>query len=168
VLKNSENWYYRPWAVILLLICFLPIGLPLLWLSPYYRKTTKITLTVFLVIVCIGIGVLLGMAVSLWIGPRAEQKLSRQKMQQVQEALAQLQEALELYKTDHGDYPVEIKDELTLRKILGPYLINDPLSQVGLKFESYLSEKTEQGAITHYELTFEIDGRRTVLSSPPR
>jgi len=159
-------WYYRPWAVILLLIFFLPVGLPLLWLSPYYRKGTKILLTVFLVIICIGIGALLGITVSLWLVPRAEQQVSRQKMQMVEEALAQLQEALELYKTDYGHYPVEILDESDLLTVLGPYFTNNPLGREGLQFESYISESTEEGVAVRYRLSLRVEERRIVLTPP--
>jgi len=171
--KSSEEeilypWYYRPWAVVLLLIFFLPLGLPFLWLSPYYRRSTKILLTVFLVIICIGIGALLGITVSLWLVPRAEQQISRQKMQMVEEALAQLQEALELYKTDYGHYPVEIRNESELFTVLGPYFVNNPLGRVGLQFESYLSESTEDGMATRYRLSLRVEDRRIVLTPPLR
>jgi hypothetical protein len=41
------TWYYRPWAVVLLLFLVLgPLGLPLLWRSPSFTRGWKIVLTV--------------------------------------------------------------------------------------------------------------------------
>jgi len=41
------TWYYRPWAVVLLLFLVLgPLGLPLLWRSPCFTRAWKIVLTV--------------------------------------------------------------------------------------------------------------------------
>ena len=43
-------WYYRPWAVVVLLFLVLgPLGLPLLWRSPSFTRFWKITLTVAMV-----------------------------------------------------------------------------------------------------------------------
>ena len=40
-------WYYKPWAVVLLLFFVLgPFGLPLVFKSPCLRKGTKVFLTV--------------------------------------------------------------------------------------------------------------------------
>jgi hypothetical protein len=40
-------WYYRPWAVVLLLFLVLgPLGLPLLWRRPSFTRGWKIALTV--------------------------------------------------------------------------------------------------------------------------
>ena len=39
-------WYYRPWAVLILLFIVLgPFGLPLLWRSPSFTRGWKILLT---------------------------------------------------------------------------------------------------------------------------
>ena len=44
-------WYYRPWAVVVLLFLVLgPLGLPLLWKSPSFRRGWKIVLTVTMVV----------------------------------------------------------------------------------------------------------------------
>ena len=44
-------WYYRPWAVLVLLFVVLgPLGLPLLWRSPSFTRGWKIVLTVTMVI----------------------------------------------------------------------------------------------------------------------
>jgi len=41
------SWYYRPWAVVILLFLVLgPLGLPLLWKSPGFTRGWKIVLTV--------------------------------------------------------------------------------------------------------------------------
>ena len=45
------TWYYRPWAVVLLLFLVLgPLGLPLLWRSPSFTRGWKIVLTVVMVV----------------------------------------------------------------------------------------------------------------------
>jgi len=45
------TWYYRPWAVVVLLFLVLgPLGLPLLWKSPSFTRGWKIVLTVALVV----------------------------------------------------------------------------------------------------------------------
>jgi hypothetical protein len=44
------SWYYRPWAVVVLLFVVLgPLGLPLLWRSPSFNRSSKIVLTVAMV-----------------------------------------------------------------------------------------------------------------------
>ena len=43
----TPAWYYRPWAIIVLLFVVLgPLGLPLLWRSPSFTRAWKIALTV--------------------------------------------------------------------------------------------------------------------------
>ena len=45
------RWYYRPWAVVVLLFLVLgPFGLPLLWRSPGFSRGWKIVLTFALVV----------------------------------------------------------------------------------------------------------------------
>lgn len=45
------SWYYRPWAVVVLLFLVLgPLGLPLLWKSPSFSRSWKIVLTVAMVV----------------------------------------------------------------------------------------------------------------------
>lgn len=45
------SWYYRPWAVLVLLFLVLgPVGLPLLWRSPSFTRGWKIVLTVAMVV----------------------------------------------------------------------------------------------------------------------
>ena len=48
---GKSKWYYRPVAVILLLFFILgPLGLPLLFKSPHFGKTSKILLTIAVLI----------------------------------------------------------------------------------------------------------------------
>jgi hypothetical protein len=45
------TWYYRPWAVVVLLFLVLgPLGLPLLWKSPSFTRGWKIVLTLAMVV----------------------------------------------------------------------------------------------------------------------
>jgi hypothetical protein len=47
----AQSWYYRPWAVLLLLFIVLgPLGLPLLWKSSSFTRPWKIVLTLATVI----------------------------------------------------------------------------------------------------------------------
>jgi hypothetical protein len=48
---SPPHWYYRPWAVVVLLFFVLgPVGLPLLWRSPGFTRRWKIALTVVMVV----------------------------------------------------------------------------------------------------------------------
>ena len=48
---SPPTWYYRPWAVVVLLFLVLgPFGLPLLWKSPSFTRGWKIVLTVAMVV----------------------------------------------------------------------------------------------------------------------
>jgi hypothetical protein len=45
------SWYYRPWAVVVLLFVVLgPLGLPLLWRSPSFTRAWKVGLTVAMLV----------------------------------------------------------------------------------------------------------------------
>jgi hypothetical protein len=45
------RWYYRPWAVVVLLFLVLgPLGLPLLWRSPSFSRSSKVVLTVAMLV----------------------------------------------------------------------------------------------------------------------
>ena len=39
------RWYFRPPAVFLALLCAGPLALPLVWLSPSFKKSHKIIIT---------------------------------------------------------------------------------------------------------------------------
>ena len=44
--SSPPSWYYRPWAVVVLLFFVLgPLGLPLLWKSGSFTRGWKIVLT---------------------------------------------------------------------------------------------------------------------------
>ena len=48
---SPSSWYYRPWAIVVLLFFVLgPVGLPLLWKSPGFTRGWKVALTVAMVI----------------------------------------------------------------------------------------------------------------------
>ncbi len=48
---GRSKWYYKPVALILLLFFILgPFGLPLLYKSPHFGKTSKILLTIAVLI----------------------------------------------------------------------------------------------------------------------
>ncbi len=43
--KEKVKWYYRPWMVIFILLNVGPLGLPLLYKSPKFSKTSKYIIT---------------------------------------------------------------------------------------------------------------------------
>lgn len=49
--KEEVKWYFKPWAVILLLFLVLgPFGLPLLYKSPRFHRTWKVILTILTIL----------------------------------------------------------------------------------------------------------------------
>ena len=49
--STKKKWYFNTSAIVISILCLGPLGLPLVWLNPRYKTTTK------LVITCIVIGV---------------------------------------------------------------------------------------------------------------
>jgi hypothetical protein len=43
--KQSEDWYRRPWVIVVALIVFFPVGLVLMWMSGW-KMPTKVIVTV--------------------------------------------------------------------------------------------------------------------------
>jgi hypothetical protein len=52
VTGNSEDkieWYFRPWAIVVAIVCAGPLGLPLLWFRPRTGAWLKISVSVLVV-----------------------------------------------------------------------------------------------------------------------
>ena len=45
--KKTE-WYFSTTSVVIALLCVGPFALPLVWLHPLYKRTTKIILTIII------------------------------------------------------------------------------------------------------------------------
>lgn len=53
--QSQTKWYFKPIIVIIAILCIGPFALPLVWLSPVFKKSHKIVLTILLIIVAIGL-----------------------------------------------------------------------------------------------------------------
>ncbi|MBN1804142.1 MAG: hypothetical protein JW837_02715 [Sedimentisphaerales bacterium] len=42
---KSAKWYFNTSAIVIAILCVGPLALPLVWLNPRYKSTTKITVT---------------------------------------------------------------------------------------------------------------------------
>ena len=56
--KTVSEWYFRPWTIVIAILCFGPLGLFLLW----FRPGTKMYLKIGVSIVVIGLTVWMSIA----------------------------------------------------------------------------------------------------------
>ena len=49
--KQVKKWYLKTSVVVMAFLCFGPIALPLLWMNPAYKRSTKISVTVIVIII---------------------------------------------------------------------------------------------------------------------
>ena len=47
--KSKTKWYFSTFAVVVALLCLGPLALPLVWLHPRYKITTKFIVTVIVI-----------------------------------------------------------------------------------------------------------------------
>ena len=47
----SRPWYFRTGTVVMVILCLTALGLPLVWFNPYYKRNTKIIVTVIVLVV---------------------------------------------------------------------------------------------------------------------
>ena len=47
--KLKTKWYFATSAVVIALLCLGPLALPLVWLNPRYKTTTKLVVTVIVI-----------------------------------------------------------------------------------------------------------------------
>jgi hypothetical protein len=51
--KSTTKWYFSCYFVVLALLCIGPLALPLVWINPRWKTTTKILVTIVVVAVSI-------------------------------------------------------------------------------------------------------------------
>jgi hypothetical protein len=61
--KPREKWYYRTFTLVIALLSFGPLALPLLWINPRCKLTTKIIVSVIVIVLSIAITNMLTKAV---------------------------------------------------------------------------------------------------------
>ena len=49
--QSKIKWHLRPVAVIIAILCVGPLALPVVWLSPAFKKIHKILITITLLII---------------------------------------------------------------------------------------------------------------------
>lgn len=47
--KQEEKWYYKPWAIVVAILCFGPLGLIPLWFRPRTKAYIKIGISVVVI-----------------------------------------------------------------------------------------------------------------------
>jgi len=45
-MQAQIKWYHKPTAVVVALLCIGPLALPLVWVTPAFRKRYKIAITI--------------------------------------------------------------------------------------------------------------------------
>jgi hypothetical protein len=50
-------WYFRTSTVVMTILCLTALGLPLVWFNPYYKRNTKIVVTLIVLAITYGIWV---------------------------------------------------------------------------------------------------------------
>jgi hypothetical protein len=50
---GRTSWYFSGSTVLVALLCMGPLALPLVWLNPRYKRTTKILITVVVIVLTI-------------------------------------------------------------------------------------------------------------------
>jgi len=51
--RPRTKWYYSTHIVVIALLCLGPFALPLVWFNPRYKMTTKIVVTVVIVVISV-------------------------------------------------------------------------------------------------------------------
>ena len=51
--QPQVKWYLRPIAVIIAILCIGPFALPLVWISPAFKKSHKIFVTILVIILTV-------------------------------------------------------------------------------------------------------------------
>jgi uncharacterized membrane protein YvbJ len=46
----SAKWYFKTSRVVIAILCLGPFALPLVWLNPAYKKSTKIIVTIIVIV----------------------------------------------------------------------------------------------------------------------
>lgn len=48
---TSVKWYLKPITIIIAILCIGPLALPLVWISPAFKKSHKIFITIIVAII---------------------------------------------------------------------------------------------------------------------
>jgi len=51
--KPRTKWYFSTYSAVIGLLCVGPLALPLVWFNPRYKKTTKLVLTVIVILLTV-------------------------------------------------------------------------------------------------------------------
>ena len=58
--RPKTKWYFSTSAVVIAVLCLGPLALPLVWLNPRYKTTTKVVVTVLIIAITILLSYLIG------------------------------------------------------------------------------------------------------------
>jgi len=58
--KSKTKWYFRTPLIVIALLCIGPLALPMVWLNPNYKVTTRLIVTVIVVAVTVLLSYLVG------------------------------------------------------------------------------------------------------------
>jgi hypothetical protein len=58
--RAKTKWYFSTSAVVVALLCLGPLALPLVWLNPRYKTTTKVVVTVLIIALTVLLSYLVG------------------------------------------------------------------------------------------------------------
>ena len=65
--KDEKKWYYRTSTLVILVLCVGPFGLPLLWVNPYFSRTSKILISLAVIALSYLLGLVVAQSLkSLW------------------------------------------------------------------------------------------------------
>jgi uncharacterized membrane protein YvbJ len=51
--KSKTKWYFATPTIVITLLCLGPFALPLVWLNPHYKTTTRLIVTVLIIVLTI-------------------------------------------------------------------------------------------------------------------
>ena len=58
--RPKTKWYFSTSAVVIAVLCLGPLALPLVWLNPRYKTTTKVVVTVLIIALTVLLSYLVG------------------------------------------------------------------------------------------------------------
>ena len=64
----ARKWYHSNGTVVFALLCVGPLALPLVWLNPYYKLTTKVILTGVVLVVTLLCTYMVGVVYQRFMG----------------------------------------------------------------------------------------------------
>lgn len=54
----KDKWYFKPYALVIAFLCVGPFALPLVWCNPKYTPRTKIVISIVIIVLTLGLGIL--------------------------------------------------------------------------------------------------------------